>query len=45
VIDFTLTERQLELKERVQAFIETEIVPYERDPRVGPHGPSEELRR
>jgi acyl-CoA dehydrogenase len=45
LIDFRLTERQRELAERVEAFIEKDIIPYERDPRVGPHGPSEDLRR
>jgi len=30
---------------RVEAFVRNEIVPYESDPRYGPHGPSEDLVR
>jgi acyl-CoA dehydrogenase len=45
LIDFEMTQRQRELAERVEAFIESKIIPFEKDPRVGPHGPSEELRR
>jgi acyl-CoA dehydrogenase len=30
---------------RVEAFVRTVVAPYERDPRLGPHGPSEDLVR
>lgn len=30
---------------RVEAFVRNEVVPYERDPRLGPHGPDDELVR
>jgi acyl-CoA dehydrogenase len=35
--------RGRELAERVEIFVRTQIVPYERDPRRGAHGPLEEL--
>ena len=28
---------------KIEAFIRTEVIPYEKDPRTGPHGPSDEL--
>ena len=45
MIDFELLDHQRELKERVESFIERKILPYEKDPRVGSRGPTEELRR
>jgi acyl-CoA dehydrogenase len=44
MVDFTRTARELELEARTRAFITSEIIPFERDPRLGGHGPSEELR-
>jgi acyl-CoA dehydrogenase len=32
-----------EIAARVEAFVRDVVVPYERDPRLGPHGPSEDL--
>jgi acyl-CoA dehydrogenase len=32
-----------EIAERVAAFVHAEVVPYERDPRCGAHGPSDDL--
>jgi acyl-CoA dehydrogenase len=45
VIDFSLPADLVELKARVDRFIREAIVPLERDPRQGPHGPSEDFRR
>jgi hypothetical protein len=45
MIDFSLPGDLIDLREKVTAFINDEIVPLERDPRQGPHGPEEELRR
>lgn len=44
MIDFELPAELAELRARVSAFITDKIVPYEDDPRQGPHGPSEALR-
>ena len=45
MIDFSPTPEQEALREEVRAFVERRILPYERDPRWGRHGPSEALRR
>jgi acyl-CoA dehydrogenase len=45
VIDFELPEQLVSLRDRVDAFIREEIVPYENDPRQTAHGASEPLRR
>lgn len=37
------TERSRVMGERVEAFVRETVIPYERDPRVGAHGPSEAL--
>ncbi len=44
-MDFSLPEEINTLKERTERFIRDKILPFEGDPRQGPHGPSEELRR
>jgi acyl-CoA dehydrogenase len=44
MIDFSLPDDLIALRDKVAAFINDEIVPLERDPRQGPHGPAEELR-
>ena len=38
-----MTERSREMAQRVEAFIRDTVVPYEHDPRQGPHGPTEDL--
>ena len=38
-----MTERALKIADAVEAFVRNVIVPFERDPRLGHHGPSEEL--
>lgn len=43
-MDFTLTPYQKELQERTRRFIAEKIIPFEKDPRLTPHGPSEDLR-
>lgn len=39
------TRRALEIADRVEDFVRGVVIRYERDPRSGPHGPSEELVR
>ncbi len=39
------SERSRALAERVEAFVRASVIPYERDPRCGPHGPAESLVR
>jgi acyl-CoA dehydrogenase len=38
-----VSERARAIAARVEAFVRDVIVPYERDARLGPHGPSEDL--
>jgi len=44
-MDVVQTERASEIAKRVEEFVRTVVVPYERDARGGSHGPSEELVR
>jgi len=44
MIDFSLPPHLVALREQVRAFVESEIVPFERDPRLTSHGPNDELR-
>ena len=44
-MDFSLSPDIIDLRDRTRAFIAEQIIPFERDPRVGAHGPSEDLRR
>ncbi len=39
------TERAIGIAKHVEAFVRGSVAPYERDPRCGPHGPSEDLVR
>ncbi len=43
-MDFAIPDHVAELAERTRAFVETQIIPYERDTRWGEHGPSDNLR-
>ncbi len=45
MIDLTRGARETELARRVDAFIRETVIPYEGDPRIGPHGPSDALAR
>ena len=38
-----MTNRADTIAAKIEAFIRTEVIPYEKDPRTGPHGPSDEL--
>ncbi|MBL8571156.1 MAG: acyl-CoA dehydrogenase family protein [Phreatobacter sp.] len=40
-----VSERARVIAAKVEAFVRDIVVPYERDPRLGPHGPSEDLVR
>jgi len=44
LIGFTLTEDQIELKNRIEAFVRDTVIPFEKDPRNTDHGPTDELR-
>jgi acyl-CoA dehydrogenase len=43
-MDFSLSSSLQELQARTRRFIAEEVIPYEKDPRQTPHGPSEQLR-
>lgn len=45
MISFEVPSEVAALRDRVDVFIRDKIVPLENDPRQGPHGPSEPLRR
>ena len=38
-----MTARADAIAAKIEAFIRTEVIPYEKDPRTGPHGPSDDL--
>ncbi len=38
-----MTARADAIAAKIEAFIRAEVIPYEKDPRTGPHGPSDEL--
>ena len=44
-IDFDLPADLRDLQARIRAFIVSEVIPLEHDPRRTPHGPAEELKR
>ena len=44
MIDFEIPEELAALRDEIRAFVVDTIVPYETDPRVTRHGPTEELR-
>lgn len=41
----TISDSARAIGDRVETFVRTEIAPYEKDPRAGSHGPTEELVR
>ena len=43
-MDFALSPELLDLQARTRRFVAEQVIPFERDPRQSPHGPSEELR-
>src|ERR1700687_3169103 len=45
LMDFSLSDELVELKERTERFVREQILPYENDSRQTAHGPAEELRR
>jgi acyl-CoA dehydrogenase len=45
MIDFEIPAELAELRDKVRAFVVDEIVPFEKDPRVTQHGPTDGLRR
>src|SRR6185295_2466698 len=45
VMDFTVPGELVELRERTEHFVREQIIPLEKDPRLTPHGPTEEFRR
>jgi len=38
-----MTDRADAIAAKIEAFVRAEVIPYEKDPRTGPHGPSDEL--
>ena len=44
-MDFSLTPKLEELRDRTRSFIREQIIPFEKDPRQNGHGPSEDLRK
>ena len=44
MIDFAIPPETAELAQRIRTFVESQIVPFEKDPRLTAHGPTEELR-
>lgn len=44
MIDFSVDAADAALRDRVRVFVRDQVVPYERDPRLTPHGPTDELR-
>ena len=42
--DFTIPPTTIELANRVRAFVIDKIIPFEKDPRLTQHGPTEALR-
>lgn len=45
MIDFTVPPDLRALGDETRRFVREQVIPYERDPRLGAHGPSDELRR
>jgi acyl-CoA dehydrogenase len=43
-MDFSFDARTAELQERTRRFVAETVIPFEKDPRQGPHGPLESLR-
>lgn len=44
MIDFQMTDEQKALQQRVKQFVIDKIIPFEKDPRLTSHGPTDELR-
>lgn len=44
MIDFSIPTEDLTLRDTVRAFVKNSIIPYENDPRLTNHGPTDELR-
>nr|MDP2192203.1 acyl-CoA dehydrogenase family protein [Rhodoferax sp.] len=43
-MDFSIEPSDAALRDRTRAFVEQKIIPYEQDPRLTSHGPTDELR-
>jgi hypothetical protein len=39
----SMTDRADTIAAKIEAFIRADVIPYEKDPRTGPHGPSDDL--
>jgi acyl-CoA dehydrogenase len=44
-MDFSLSDKLTDLKDRTERFVREQVLPYENDARQTAHGPAEELRR
>lgn len=45
MIDLQMSDEQRAIKDQIETFVMDQIVPYEKDPRLGGHGPTDDLRR
>jgi len=45
MIDFSISPELAALADRVRTFVRSEIIPYERDPRLTQHGPTDAMRQ
>ena len=45
MMDFSLTPKLEELRDKTRSFIRDQIIPFEKDPRQNGHGPAEDLRK
>ena len=45
MMDFSLTPKLEELRDKTRSFIRDQIIPFEKDPRQSVHGPAEDLRK
>lgn len=45
MVDFTIPQDLQALGERTRSFVREHVIAYEKDPRLGSHGPTDELRR
>lgn len=44
MIDFTISDELAALRDEIRSFVTEQVIPYETDPRLTRHGPTEELR-
>lgn len=45
MVDFSINAADAALRDRIRTFVTEQIIPYEQDPRLTSHGPTDDLRR